>query len=224
MKREEHRKAITKKVLEVSRNLFMTRGYEKTTIKDIVSETDITTGSLYHFFRDKEDILLHLTADVFDTAASMADRMTGNNRDPWLRLSLELALQLHTAMNSATIAEIYLKAYESAQISDLIVRRACERNREMFREALPEVTPDDIYIMSLSIKGILHSTLQNVLYHENNDGIESGGVSFQTELGPMRNKQSMVTRALSMILRIFGQSRPETEKTIRTMEEILRQC
>ena len=58
MKRIEKSNNIKNKIIEVSRRLFVNQGYQKTTIRQIIEEAGINTGTLYHFFRDKEDIFL----------------------------------------------------------------------------------------------------------------------------------------------------------------------
>lgn len=45
------------KILTVASNLFFTKGYEKTTISDIINGLDgLTKGAIYHHFESKEDI------------------------------------------------------------------------------------------------------------------------------------------------------------------------
>lgn len=44
-------------ILEVASGLFMTKGYEKTRISDIINGLDgLTKGAVYHYFDSKEDI------------------------------------------------------------------------------------------------------------------------------------------------------------------------
>ena len=45
-------------ILDVSTRLFIEKGYEKTTIQDIVNELDgLSRGAIYHHFRSKEEII-----------------------------------------------------------------------------------------------------------------------------------------------------------------------
>ena len=44
-------------ILSVSEKLFLEKGYEKTTTQEIVSETGLSKGTLFHHFKSKEDIL-----------------------------------------------------------------------------------------------------------------------------------------------------------------------
>ncbi|WP_461613704.1 TetR/AcrR family transcriptional regulator [Clostridium sp. Marseille-QA1073] len=45
-------------ILDASTRLFVEKGYEKTTIQDIVNELDgLSRGAIYHHFRSKEEII-----------------------------------------------------------------------------------------------------------------------------------------------------------------------
>ena len=46
------------RLVETARQLFWTRGYEGTSIADVLREAGVNSGSLYYFFRTKEDLLL----------------------------------------------------------------------------------------------------------------------------------------------------------------------
>jgi AcrR family transcriptional regulator len=51
---EEKRRAITDAALK----LFVSKGYRATTTRDICAAAGISMGALYHYFRDKEDLLV----------------------------------------------------------------------------------------------------------------------------------------------------------------------
>ena len=44
-------------ILSVSERLFLEKGYEKTTTQEIVNETGLSKGTIFHHFKSKEDIL-----------------------------------------------------------------------------------------------------------------------------------------------------------------------
>jgi len=44
-------------ILSVSGKLFLEKGYEKTTTQEIVNETGLSKGTIFHHFKSKEDIL-----------------------------------------------------------------------------------------------------------------------------------------------------------------------
>jgi AcrR family transcriptional regulator len=164
MKRDQHKLEIRNKVLDVSKRLFVAQGYSRTTIKQIISESGITTGSLYHFFQNKEDILLHVAEEVFHLASELADHIITDKDDPCLRFALEISLQLHFILEHGNIGEIYLAAYGSSQISERICAMATDRNSALFKGHNPGYTREDFYTRSLAIKGILHSFIDEYVH------------------------------------------------------------
>jgi len=44
-------------ILAISERLFLEKGYEKTTTQEIVNETGLSKGTIFHHFKSKEDIL-----------------------------------------------------------------------------------------------------------------------------------------------------------------------
>ncbi len=57
----------TNRILDVSLKLFLVKGYEKTTIQDIIDELgDLSKGAIYHHFKSKEDILAGVCEKMFE--------------------------------------------------------------------------------------------------------------------------------------------------------------
>lgn len=57
MARNKHPEETVQKILNVSLKLFQTKGYEATTIQDIVDALGMSKGAIYHHFRSKADIM-----------------------------------------------------------------------------------------------------------------------------------------------------------------------
>ena len=51
---EERRQEL----IETARELFMSQGYEKTMVGDIVRQVGVAQGLFYYYFRSKQDIFL----------------------------------------------------------------------------------------------------------------------------------------------------------------------
>lgn len=57
MARNKYPEETVKRILDVAEELFMTRGYEHTTMQDIIDNLGgLTKGAIYHHFKSKEDI------------------------------------------------------------------------------------------------------------------------------------------------------------------------
>ena len=62
MARNKHPEETVNRILSVSFRLFMEKGYEHTSIQDIINQLGgLSKGAIYHHFKSKEDILLAVT-------------------------------------------------------------------------------------------------------------------------------------------------------------------
>lgn len=69
MARNKYPEVTVEKILDVSQRLFLEKGYDSTTIQDIVEELGgLSKGAIYHHFRSKEEIM-----------DALANRMFANN-------------------------------------------------------------------------------------------------------------------------------------------------
>jgi len=58
MARNKYPEITEERILEVAQRLFLEKGYENTTIQDIVDELGgLTKGAVYHHFKSKEEIM-----------------------------------------------------------------------------------------------------------------------------------------------------------------------
>lgn len=58
-------KSTKSKIVSAAWKLFYERGYDGTTVEEIIFESGTSKGSFYHYFSGK-DALLGLLADLFD--------------------------------------------------------------------------------------------------------------------------------------------------------------
>lgn len=66
MARNKYPEVTLEKILEVSQQLFFEKGFDQTTIQDIVDRLEgLTRGAVYHHFKSKEDIMNALIDRMF---------------------------------------------------------------------------------------------------------------------------------------------------------------
>ena len=66
MARNKYPEVTLEKILEVSQRLFLEKGFDQTTIQDIVDGLEgMTRGAVYHHFKSKEDIMNALIERMF---------------------------------------------------------------------------------------------------------------------------------------------------------------
>ena len=58
MARNKYPEVTVEKILDAAQRLFLEKGYDNTTIQDIVNELDgLSKGAVYHHFKSKEEIM-----------------------------------------------------------------------------------------------------------------------------------------------------------------------
>lgn len=67
-----------REILEKSSILFATKGYEKTTITNILKEVNIAKGTFYYYFKSKEDVLDALVDQMIDSIVEVAQEVANS--------------------------------------------------------------------------------------------------------------------------------------------------
>src|SRR5512143_947910 len=66
--RRERRVAARKvQILDAAARLFAEKGFHRTTTKDIAEAADVSEGTLYNYFENKEDMLLGIMSRLVET-------------------------------------------------------------------------------------------------------------------------------------------------------------
>ncbi|MGA5661741.1 TetR/AcrR family transcriptional regulator [Bacillus bombysepticus] len=77
---EERRKEI----LETAERLFLTKGFTKTTVNDILKEIGIAKGTFYHYFKSKEEVMDEIIMRIIKEDVTKAKRIVSNPDIPVL--------------------------------------------------------------------------------------------------------------------------------------------
>ncbi|MBI9075522.1 MAG: TetR/AcrR family transcriptional regulator [Desulfatibacillum sp.] len=63
-RRDRQRKERRQAILQAAENLFAQQGYRKTRIEDIAGMADVSVGTVYGYFKNKEDLLMSVLDDI----------------------------------------------------------------------------------------------------------------------------------------------------------------
>lgn len=61
MKQEEKSLLSKGKIIDAAMKLFLEKGYENTTMQDIVEAGGMSKGAIYHYFKSKQEIVVYLS-------------------------------------------------------------------------------------------------------------------------------------------------------------------
>lgn len=148
MARNKHPEETVSLILDVSYRLFMEKGYERTSIQDIIDNLGgLSKGAIYHHFKSKEDILVAVT----DRMTSQSNNILANIRD---RKDLNGQEKLKKIFKDSIMRPIQDEIFTVAP--DLH-----DNPRLLFsilRETMDEAAPN--YILPIIMQGIEDGSIQ----------------------------------------------------------------
>ncbi len=110
---EQRRQDARRNILDSAVELFFTKGYEKTTTRDIIVKAGILNGSLYNRFRSKEDILYNIVEEALTDALDQLTELLEKERNPVVVINLPGALEIFLASRNRNLAELIYEVHRS---------------------------------------------------------------------------------------------------------------
>lgn len=111
-----------KELLDTARRLFISKGYEKTSINDILKEVGIAKGTFYYYFTSKEEMLEAMILDIVKEGAERAKVILHDNSTPIL-VRMLFALQVQTPeIEGAEMIHAEMMKPENAKLDQLYLR------------------------------------------------------------------------------------------------------
>ena len=66
-------------IINTALKIFIHKGYEKTSVNDILNEIGIAKGTFYHYFKAKEEVLDAVIADTTETIVNKIEKIIADN-------------------------------------------------------------------------------------------------------------------------------------------------
>lgn len=136
MKTEERKKELVKKAYE----LFITKGYENTSVEDIIESAGIAKGTYYYHFESKEQILEEVINMMIDEGVERAKQILKSDLKPEEKLVYTILALRITPEEQSVQDTIHTKenVILHKKVNDRIVDKAVPILSEIAREAKKE--------------------------------------------------------------------------------------
>lgn len=85
-RKEREREEVKDLILSAAREIFLSEGYENTSIRKIATKIEYSPGTIYHHFKDKNELLLALHDKAFECKIEALFLSVQNMPDPLERL------------------------------------------------------------------------------------------------------------------------------------------
>lgn len=164
---------VQSKIIDAAKKLFVSQGYKKTTIRQIVDESGVLIGSIYHFFKNKEEIFGYIMVSTFDIADRLLVEKFGNELSSPLEFAILRAVELIAVESKEEIGELYYQAYSKESILSKIVSHTSKRAKRLL-DPNNELTEEEHFLKTLGLAGIMRNYIALSYMKES--------ISFETKL------------------------------------------
>lgn len=150
--------SVRSKILHAAAKLFLSIGYEKTTIVKIADEAKVNRGSVIYAFKCKENIVSELVAYVIECQFNAINEMlVGKTDDKILIYACETTLQLYMAESSEHMREMYNVSYSLLNSANVIYHTITSKLQDVFKDKLPNWETKDFFEREISSAGIMRN-------------------------------------------------------------------
>ena len=136
-----------REILIAARELFVKKGYEQTSVNDILKIVDIAKGTFYYYFASKEEVLEAIILDIVEEGARRAEMILKDKSIPLVnRIMMAIMAQAPEFEGSDEIKEEIHKV-ENAKLEQLYLRAMLKRMTPVLQEPILEGIDRDIFHM-----------------------------------------------------------------------------
>ena len=147
--------AAKKRILTACVRLFIERGYNGTTVAEIIKEADVSASSFQNIFRSKDGVLSELAAFMFAGQFKAARTVADPGDSPAMLYAIETALQLTITELNDNLRDIYVEAYSHEATMEYIYQSTTAELYRIFGSYLPDYTESDFYELEIGSAGIM---------------------------------------------------------------------
>lgn len=196
----DHASLVRGRILNSAKELLSREGYSKTTIRKIVDHSGVLTGSIYYFFKNKEDIFKAILLELVRECIKRIDSIC-KDESPLFKYIAVCQVELKVLAENEVVRETYRNGYNSNIIFEGMIAQYHHLARKLFNGTKYE-QPDELYYQNtLMIKGAMHACLTEMF--------------FQREIDMDKTRETL----LRLVLRTFGVDAAENESILQRVEE-----
>lgn len=134
-----------REILLVARELFVKKGYDHTSVNDILKIVDIAKGTFYYYFSSKEEVLAAIILDIVDEGARRAEGILKDKSIPLMnRIMMAIMAQAPEFEGSDEIKEEMHKV-ENAKLEQLYTKAMLKRMTPLLEEPVREGLEQDVF-------------------------------------------------------------------------------
>ncbi|WP_175986819.1 TetR/AcrR family transcriptional regulator [Bacillus sp. Marseille-Q1617] len=158
-----------KLIIETSIKLFATKGFNATSVQEIVNECDISKGAFYLYFKSKEALLFAIMKYYFEMIRDQVDLIEDEELPPYEKFRKQLEFQLVEVWKHKEFIIMQIRENAMPFNEDIhsLLHEMKAHTYEFYKRRLTAIYGEEIepyfWDLSLIIQGILKSYLEVVM-------------------------------------------------------------
>jgi AcrR family transcriptional regulator len=152
-------------ILAIAAAIFARQGIASTTVRDIGEQAGILSGSLYHHFASKDEIVDAIVSSFLDDLVSRYDGVMAADTDPHARLVGLVRASIATSADHPHATEIYQNDARYLQADDgpTIVRQSARAVRNAWISVLEDGARTGVFRDDVPVK-VVYPLLRDGLW------------------------------------------------------------
>jgi TetR/AcrR family fatty acid metabolism transcriptional regulator len=130
------------KIIQAATHVFASKGFYNSKVSDIAREADVADGTIYLYFKNKDDILISIFEYSMDTFIGAVEKTLEGIQDPIEKLHRFIFLHLELVQNNQDVAQVlqielrqsskFMKEYAATKFLDYlnIISKILEEGQE----------------------------------------------------------------------------------------------
>jgi AcrR family transcriptional regulator len=156
-------------ILNAATNLFSEKGFERTTTNEIASRAEVSIGSLYQYFQNKEDVVRAIMDRHIETVRGVTDDFMSRDVQDLpvpeaVDQLLEPYIRFHT--ESAAFSRLWLGADLSEDLDETLAPlsdQALRRVETLVRARMPGLSRGRVRVISVVTQSAVKSMLSMLM-------------------------------------------------------------
>lgn len=119
-------------------NVLRTHGLEKLTIQRVASEAHIAAGTVYNYFKDKDELLVYTAERLFDRIRDLMRKAVEEKNEPHAKLLEMIRCSFSFFSENSSFFEFLDRAQIYSKMHQSVKQAHVEQVRMMFAQVLQE--------------------------------------------------------------------------------------
>lgn len=176
-KPQQARSVKTKeRILDAAFQLFCKIGYYNTTTNEIAKVANVSIGSLYSYFKDKDTIFFEILDRFHKIFMKQNDKLAENidiyktDKKEWLRHFIEGMIEVHES-SKEFIKELHILCYSHSKVAEIMEKQQEEMQQVVLNFLYlhkDDINLKDIEAASIVSLNLISSVIDQIVFGKNN--------------------------------------------------------